>query len=70
MKEGLSSYTLREMSVYKELDHPNIIKLTEIIIRKEIYLVFEYMKQDLKNLIDSLKSNEVLKPAIIKVLCL
>jgi serine/threonine protein kinase len=67
VKEGLSSYTLREMSVYKELDHPNIIELKEIIIKKEIYLVFEYMKQDLKNLVDSLKPNEVLKPGIIKV---
>ena len=67
VKEGLSSYTLREMSVFKELDHPNIIKLKEIIIREQIYLVFEYMNRDLKNMIDDLKTNEVLKPRIIKV---
>lgn len=67
MKEGLSSYTLREMSVYKELNHPNIIKLKEIIIKEEIYLIFEYMNRDLKNMIDDLKPNEVLKPKIIKV---
>lgn len=67
MDDGLSSYTLREMSVFKELDHPNVIKMLEIIIQKDIFLIFEYMNQDLKQLLDSLKSSQIMKPTIIKV---
>jgi len=46
--------TYREISILKQLDHDNIIKLRETIKAdngKDIYLVFEYMEADLHNVI-------------------
>jgi mitogen-activated protein kinase 15 len=46
--------TYREISILKQLDHDNIIKLKETIKAdngKDIYLVFEYMEADLHNVI-------------------
>jgi len=47
--EGLPSTALREMSLLKEVDHPGIVKLLEIIHgENKLYLVFEYFNTDLK----------------------
>ena len=47
--EGMPSTALREMSVLKEIDHPGIVKLLEIIPgENKLYLVFEYFNMDLK----------------------
>ena len=54
--EGIPSTALREISLLKDLNHPNIITLLDLIIKpKKITLIFEYLKQDLKMYIDSLK---------------
>ena len=54
-QEGIPSTCLREISILKELDQENIVKLLdiEIIDRQEtqeltIYLVFEWVDLDLK----------------------
>jgi len=33
--EGIPATSLREMSVLKKLDHPNIVKLIEVILIRE-----------------------------------
>ena len=41
------------MSLLKEVDHPGIVKLLEIIHgENKLYLVFEYFNTDLKKFID------------------
>lgn len=47
--EGIPSSSLREIAALKNLKHPNILELQEIIhTGNSIYLVFEHLDQDLK----------------------
>jgi len=51
--EGTPSTAVREISILKQLQHPNIVKLHEVIhTEKSLTLVFEYLDQDLKNYLD------------------
>ena len=53
--EGIPSTALREISILKGLNHPNIVGLLDMIIEpKKIYLIFEYLKTDLKIFLDNL----------------
>ena len=48
------STAVREISVLKELVHPNIVQLQDIIrAGRSLHLVFEFLEQDLKNFMDS-----------------
>jgi cyclin-dependent kinase 12/13 len=59
-KEGFPITALREIKLLKQMDHPNIIKLKEIITSKSsddrnpgnVYLLFEYMEHDLEGLLN------------------
>jgi len=52
--EGIPSTAIREIALLKELQHPNIVKLCDVIHNeKKLTLVFEFLEQDLKKLIDS-----------------
>ncbi|KAJ8352878.1 hypothetical protein SKAU_G00243540 [Synaphobranchus kaupii] len=52
--EGVPSTAIREISLLKELSHPNIVKLLDVVhTEKKLYLVFEYLNQDLKKYMDS-----------------
>ena len=59
--EGVPPTAIREISVLKELDHPSIVKLLDVILGKDkkLYLVFEYLDKDLKKLMDD--NNELIK---------
>ena len=47
--EGIQSTSIREISFLKQLRHPNIVYLIDLIHgEKKLYLVFEYMDHDLK----------------------
>ena len=47
--EGVPSTAIREISVLKELDHPHVVRLLDVVhVEMKIYLVFEYLNQDLK----------------------
>uniref|UniRef100_A0A672QV96 cyclin-dependent kinase n=1 Tax=Sinocyclocheilus grahami TaxID=75366 RepID=A0A672QV96_SINGR len=52
--EGVPSTAIREISLLKELNHPNIVKLRDVIhTENKLYLVFEFLHQDLKRFMDS-----------------
>ncbi|XP_013410034.1 cyclin-dependent kinase 2-like [Lingula anatina] len=52
--EGVPSTAIREISLLKELDHPNVVRLLDVVHSElKLYLVFEYLNQDLKKYMDS-----------------
>lgn len=55
--EGVPSTALREISLLKELDHPNIVILHDVEHTtgpSRLYLVFEWLDQDLRKHMDNL----------------
>lgn len=52
--EGVPSTALREISVLKELRHPNVIRLYDVIpVDFKLFLVFEFLRQDLKDFLQT-----------------
>ncbi|CAB3977211.1 cyclin-dependent kinase 1-like [Paramuricea clavata] len=52
--EGMPSTSLREISVLKELEHPNIVQLQRVVYEEDkLYLVFEFLTMDLKKHLDT-----------------
>ena len=63
--EGIPSTSIREISILKQLRHPNIVYLIDLIHgEKKLYLVFEYMDHDLKRFLDI--NNGPLTPELVK----
>lgn len=51
--EGIPSTAIREISLLKELQHPNIVRLFDVVhTEKKLTLVFEFLDQDLKKYLD------------------
>ena len=73
---GLPSSALREICMLKEISHPNVIKLLDILYDTTnsddnhppvITLVFEYWYQDLKHYCDSIAScGKQVEPTIVR----
>jgi len=62
--EGVPSTSLREISLLKELNHPNIVKLEDVLSHKnKLYLVFEFATCDLKKYLDT---NTLIPTPIVK----
>lgn len=52
-EEGIPQTALREVSILQEFDHPNIVNLLDVICADgKLYLVFEYLEEDLKKAIE------------------
>ncbi|PSN33260.1 Cyclin-dependent kinase 1 [Blattella germanica] len=65
-EEGIPSTAIREISLLKELQHPNIVSLGEIIMDDaRLYLIFEFLSMDLKKYLDSLEPN-MMEPRLVK----
>ncbi|KAJ1924668.1 cyclin-dependent kinase 5 [Tieghemiomyces parasiticus] len=64
-EEGVPCTAIREISLLKELKHPNIVKLHDVLhTEKKLTLVFEHLDSDLKKFIDN--NNGDLDVAIVK----
>mmetsp|Transcript_2910 Transcript_2910/g.4428 ORF Transcript_2910/g.4428 Transcript_2910/m.4428 type:complete len:274 (+) Transcript_2910:279-1100(+) len=64
--EGVPSTAIREISLLKELDHENIVMLKDVIhFENKLYLVFEFLDQDLKQYMDTC-GPEGLSPDLVK----
>ena len=65
-EEGVPSTAIREISLLKELDHENIVMLKDVVhSENKLYLVFEFLDQDLKKYMDSC-GPEGLSPDLVK----
>jgi len=56
--EGIPSTAIREISLLKQLQHPNIVRLYDVVhTEKRLTLVFEFLDQDLKKYLDACGDN-------------
>lgn len=56
--EGFPPTALREVSFLQSLNHPSVVKLNNIIATEtNMYLVFEFLEEDLGNYIQNLKTS-------------
>lgn len=52
--EGVPSTAIREISLLKELKHPNIVGLQDVLMQEaKLYLIFEFLTMDLKKYMDT-----------------
>jgi len=62
--EGIPSTAIREISILKEMIHPTIVSLLDVVnYDNKLYLVFEFLDQDLKKHMDSVSC---LSPALVQ----
>lgn len=52
--EGIPSTAIREIALLKELDHPGVVCLHDVVIssREFLYLVFEFLDRDMKGYLE------------------
>ncbi|XP_014676709.1 PREDICTED: cyclin-dependent kinase 1-like [Priapulus caudatus] len=66
-EEGVPSTAIREISLLKELVHPNIVALQDVLMQEnKLYLVFEFLSMDLKRYMDSIPSGQLMEPSLVK----
>ena len=65
--DGVPSTAIREISLLKELDHLNIVKLLDIIHKDDkLFLVFEFLNQDLKKYMELYQCKSGLSLSLVK----
>lgn len=58
--DGVPSTAIREISLLKELNHPNVVRLLDVVhADKKLFLVFEYLDRDLKKYMDSVPAGGI-----------
>lgn len=59
-EEGMPSTAMREISILRELNHPAIVSLLDVIYKpaeKKLFLIFEFVELDLKKFLRSNKNS-------------
>lgn len=57
----------REISLLKELKHPNIVSLEDVLMEESrLYLIFEFLSMDLKKYMDSLPAEKMMDPELVR----
>jgi cyclin-dependent kinase 1 len=66
--EGVPSTAIREISLLKELQHPNIVCLQDVLMQEaKLYLIFEFLTMDLKKYMDTaIPKDELMDPKLVK----
>jgi len=65
--EGIPSTAIREISLLKELKHPNIVCLEDVLMEESrLYLIFEFLSMDLKKYMDSLPAEKMMEPELVR----
>lgn len=65
--EGVPATAIREISLLREIQHPNIVGLKNVVIDDNtLYLVFEYLETDLKEYLDKLPEGQYLDSMKVK----
>mmetsp|Transcript_21890 Transcript_21890/g.43437 ORF Transcript_21890/g.43437 Transcript_21890/m.43437 type:complete len:326 (+) Transcript_21890:89-1066(+) len=63
--EGVPSTAIREISLLRELQHPNIVQLKDVLHQdRKLYLVFEFLDQDLKKYMDAIGGGKMTKGTV------
>jgi cyclin-dependent kinase 1 len=63
--EGVPSTAIREISMLRELRHPNIVCLEDVIMQENrLYLIFEFLQMDLRRFMDNLSESGMEKPML------
>uniref|UniRef100_A0A1B0GMA0 Protein kinase domain-containing protein n=2 Tax=Phlebotomus papatasi TaxID=29031 RepID=A0A1B0GMA0_PHLPP len=63
--EGVPSTAIREISLLKDLKHPAIVNLFDVIMGEGcVYMVFECLNMDLKKLLE--QKRDLLTPKLVK----
>ncbi|KAG8808142.1 negative regulator of the PHO system [Serendipita sp. 399] len=66
-EEGTPSTAIREISLMKELRHPNIVRLHDVVHTElKLILIFEFCEQDLKRYMDTHGKRGALEPNTVK----
>ncbi|KAL5018969.1 hypothetical protein ScPMuIL_004691 [Solemya velum] len=69
-EEGVPSTAIREISLLKELQHPNIVCLEDVLMQEnKLYLVFEFLSMDLKRYMDTIPSGQFMDKMLVKSYC-
>lgn len=57
----------REISLLKELKHPNIVKLEDVLMEESrLYLIFEFLSMDLKKYMDTLPAEKMMDTDLVR----
>uniref|UniRef100_H2YBU8 Protein kinase domain-containing protein n=1 Tax=Ciona savignyi TaxID=51511 RepID=H2YBU8_CIOSA len=68
-EEGVPSTAIREISILKELQHPNIVSLQDVVLQESnLFLVFEFLQMDLKKYMDTIASGKFMDKELVKVI--
>nr|CAB3229339.1 cyclin-dependent kinase 1-like [Phallusia mammillata] len=66
-EEGVPSTAIREISILKELQHPNIVSLQDVVLQENnLFLVFEFLQMDLKKYMDTIPSGKYMDKELVR----
>ncbi|XP_078716027.1 cyclin-dependent kinase 1-like [Lampetra fluviatilis] len=66
-EEGVPATAIREIALLRELRHPNIVRLQDVLLQSaRLYLIFEYLPMDLKRYLDAIPAGHSMEPPLIQ----